>query len=149
MTSKVRSASVYLRRGFYYVHPLAGSDGGDPALLVEPVTKLEVDVAANALGEVVLRALALSHHQAPWPTDWKRVTEPLYRAAGVKSESTFMSGAKYVRVNLIGHEVSVMPTTSKEHRNAFSPLADRAIEVSLDEPYQLGAAVVQALAISD
>src|ERR1700737_2277863 len=98
MPSTIKSATVYFRREHYYVHPLAGSGGGDPALFMEPVTTLEKGVDAAVLGNCVLQALQLSHHQAPWPTNWKNLTEPLLRAAGVKSESTFMKGTKSVRV---------------------------------------------------
>ena len=149
MYSALKSASVYLRRGFYYVHPLAGSGGGDPALLMEPVVKLEQAIEDGALGEAVLQALDLSHHHAPWPTDWKYVADPLYQAAGVKSLSAFMDGAKNVRVDLVAGGVSVLPTTSREHRNAFAPLTPQTISLALGDSAELGSAVVQALALSD
>lgn len=149
MTSSIKSASIYLRRGAYYIHPLAGSGGGDPSLLIEPVTRLEQHIASGVLGDAVQRALDLSHHHAPWPTDWKHVFDPLFQAAGVKSLSTFMNGTTYVRVDLVAGKVSVLPTTSKEHRNAFSPLTDRTIRLPLGNLHELGSAVALALSVSD
>ena len=149
MTSPLKSASVYLRRAVYYIHPLAGSGGGDPSLLVAPVITLGQVVASSVLGEAVQRALDLSHHHAPWPTDWKHVSDPLFQAAGVKALSTFMNGTTNVRVDLVARNVSVLPTTSKQHRNAFAPLMDRIIRLHLGDPDELGLAVTRALAVSD
>lgn len=149
MTSPLKSASVYLRRGAYYIHPLAGSAGGDPSLLMEPVIRLEQLVVNGMLGEAVQRALNLSHHHAPWPTEWTQVSDPLFRAAGVKSLSIFMKGTTNVRVDFVAGNVSVLPTTSKQHCNAFSPLMDRIIRLHLGNLDELGSAVAQALALSD
>lgn len=149
MSSSMKSASVYLRRGVYYIHPLAGSGGGDPALFMEPVLKLEESAGAAALGQSVRQALRSSHHNAPWPTDWTHVTDPLFAAAGVKSLSTFTKGSRYVRVDITAETVTVLPTTSREHRNAFSPMPDRIIRLSADEPLELGRAVQQAIAASE
>ena len=149
MSSSMQSASIYLRRGFYYVHPLAGSGGGDPALLMEPVMKLEEGVDASVLGEAVTEALRLSHHHAPWPTDWKHVTDPLFAAAGGKSLSTFVNGARNVRVDLTAKPVSVLPTSSTEQRNAFSPLTALTVRLPLNDSAELGLAVRKALAASE
>ncbi len=149
MTSPLKSASVYLRRRAYYIHPLAGSAGGDPSLLMEPVIRLEQVVESGVLGEAVQRALNLSHHHAPWPTEWKHVSDPLFQAAGVRSLATFMNGTTNVRVDLVATNVSVLPTTSKQHRNAFSPLTDRIIRLHIGDLDELGSAVERALAFSD
>jgi hypothetical protein len=138
---------VYFRREHYYIHPLAGSGGGDPALFMEPVTTLETDVDAAVLGNCVLQALQLSHHQAPWPTNWKNLTEPLLRAAGVKSESTFMKGSKSVRVDLDAGVVTIIYTTSKEYPDAASPQGE--IKFPLGEARELGLMVMRGISLSD
>jgi hypothetical protein len=147
MPSTLKSASVYLRRGFYYVHPLAGSGGGDPALFMEPVVKLQESVDAAALGECVLEALKRSHHNAPWPKIWKDFTAPLLREAGVKSETAFTRGAKYVRVNLDGGAVTLVTSTSKKYKNAAAPLGE--IKFALGDARELGLKLVEGLAASD
>lgn len=147
MPSTIKSATVYLRREHYYVHPLAGSGGGDPALFMEPVTRLEKDVDATVLGNCVQQALMLSHHKAPWPTNWKNLTGPLLRAAGVKSESTFMKGTKSVRVDLDAGAITIITTTSKEYPNAASSLGE--IKFPLGEPENLGLMVMRAISMSD
>lgn len=116
---------------------------------MEPVTKLADDVDAETLGETVLQALSFSHHHAPWPTDWKNLTAALYLAAGVKSESTFMKGAKAVRIDLEAGDLTVIPTTSKELRNALTPLMNKRLQLSLGSAREVGLALSQAMSICD
>lgn len=149
MASTLKSVSVYQRRGFYFVHPLAGSQGGDPALFIGPVLKLEEGADAAALGEAVLQSLKASHHNQPWPTSWKGLTQPLLDAAGVKSESTFMKSAKGVRVNLDQGVLQLLPSTSKDQANAGAPLMDQQIFLPLTDARSVGDAVLKALAVSD
>jgi len=147
--SSMKSASVYLRRGVFYVHPLAGSQGGDPCLFTGPVLQSPEHAGAEALGSLVRQAVEASHHHAPWPTDWKGLTDPLLAAASVKSMATFMKGATHVRVDVDRGELTVTPTTTKEHRNAFSPLKGREIKRAVGSDAEWGKAVVHGFAMSD
>ena len=147
MASTLKSASVYLRKAQFYVHPLAGSSGGDPALFMEPVTVLEGTADAAKLGDAVLRALQLSHHHASWPIDWKGLSDPLLRAAGVKSESTFMKGSRHVRVNLDADTITVITTTSKIATDAASPLG--VLRCTAVDAYEVGKKVLEGIAASD
>jgi hypothetical protein len=96
-----------------------------------------------------MRALEQSRHDEPWPSSWKDRTRTLLDAAGVKSESTFQKGSRNVRVDLQGESIGILPTTSKQYRNASAPLMDKKIGIPLTDARALGVAVVQALAISD
>jgi hypothetical protein len=145
----MKSASVYLRKGAYFVHPLASSQGGDPCLFIGPVIKLEDDVDNALLGAAVLQALHGSRHDEPWPKQWKGLTRPLLDAAGVKSESAFHNGLKSVRVDLKEGIVEILPTTSKVPGNGAEALLGKEIKISLSDAEALGTAVLQALAISD
>lgn len=118
MPPTLKSARVYLRRGYYLVHPLASSSGGAPTLFISPVAKLAEGADAAELGEAVSQALKASRHNEPWPTNWKGVAQALFDAAGVKTESSFMKGAKGVRIDLGDNALEFIPSTSKIYPNA-------------------------------
>jgi hypothetical protein len=147
--STMNSASVYLRKGAYFVHPLASSQGGDPCLFIGPVVKLKDGVDSTMLGAAVMQALQASRHDEPWPKQWKGLTKPLVDAAGVKTESAFNKGLKSVRVDLQGRIVDILPTTSKAPGRGAEGLTGKEIRIPLTDAEALGTAVLQALTISD
>jgi hypothetical protein len=145
----MKSASVYLRAGAYFVHPLAGSQGGDPCLFSEPVFRLDQSVTPAVLGETVIAALHASRHDAPWPIQWKDFCKPLYVAAGVRSETAFRKGLLHVRVDLTGTTLEIMPTTSTGPYKGSAPIMEKIITAELADPGSLGGAVTKALALCD
>jgi hypothetical protein len=149
MPSTMKSANVYLRKGAYLLHPLAGSGGGDPCLFSEPVIKLAPGAAPAQIGEAVMTALRASRRDAPWPTEWKGLVKPLHDAAGVRSESTFRKGLLDVRVDLTGHVLKLTPTTSKGPDRGSSPILEKIITTDLTDATALGSAVIHALSLSD
>ncbi|GEM_PF-6009679 len=146
----MRSAQLYRRRNKYFVNPLVGSDGGEPVLFAPPVVVLPVDVSTSKLGEAIQAALGASHRHAPWPTDWKGLIAPLLIPAGVKDWASFAKGALSVRVDEDGSSVTLLPSTSKQEKNAFTPL-DSAFDVCVEggDAARLGEAAVMALSRCD
>jgi hypothetical protein len=145
----MKSASVNWRKGAYFLHPLASSQGGVPSLFIGPVVKLEDNVGGAVLGAAVMRALEASRHDEPWPKQWTGRTKPLLDAAGVKSDSAFHKGLKSVRVDLQEGIVEILPTTSKVPGKGAEALPGQEIKIPLADAEALGTAVLQALAISD
>ncbi|HWK45660.1 MAG TPA: hypothetical protein VNT30_13135 [Stellaceae bacterium] len=147
--SSMTSASVYLRPDRYLIHPLAGSAGGDPCLFSEPIFRLASDVDVSELGATVMRALDLSRHYAKWPKDWKGFAAPLHKAAGVRSETAFVKGARCLRVDRRKGLITIIPCTSKHVAKGFAPLMDRVITLSSDRPQEVGIAVIEGFSFSD
>jgi hypothetical protein len=114
-----------------------------------PVCPVPEDAGVDALDAVVRRSIEASHHHAPWPTDWKGLSDPLLEAAGVKSNTAFMKGAAYVRVDVENGEARVTPSTTKAYRNAYAPLLDQVVRITSGAPGDLGRAVVQAIALCE
>jgi hypothetical protein len=142
----MRSAQVYLRQGKYYINPEVGSQGGDPCLFSGPVTTLPSNSPPEVIGEAILTALQASHKHAPWPTDWKALSLPLFQAAGVKSWATFFKGTLCVRVDSKDGAIEIIPTTTKKDKNAFTGIDGQAnIRAASDSPIDLGQALVEAI----
>jgi hypothetical protein len=131
--------SVYWRDGRYFATVIHGSGGGDPCIESGPVFVIEDDAA---LGAQILAALDLSRKDLPWPKDWKKVTEPLLSAAGVKSWPTFARRATNIRVDREGTRISVRPS-KRDEKGAFHDLPAQVQE--LDSP---STAAIGALAAS-
>jgi hypothetical protein len=141
-SSTLQSASLYLRRNSYYIHPLVGSGGGDPCLFSEPVSRLDGSATAIQVGVALLDALNLSHHDAVWPTDWKKFLAPFLLATGVKTESAFMSDAKAMRVDRGGDIIMLTFTTS--NYTAKVATSER-FELNYSDAPILGAQVIKMM----
>ena len=141
----MQSVSVYLREGRYIVSVIHGSGGGDPCLEAGPAFAFDAaatDVAA--LGTRILESLALSTNDMPWPTDWKKVTEPLLSTAGVKTWNTFAKRATNVRVDRTNGDIGVR-ATRRDEKNAFQDVPEKAQNLSAPSPAALGAVVAELL----
>jgi hypothetical protein len=140
----MQSVSVYLRDGKYLVTVVHGSDGGDPCIASGPVFTLDAGVDRAALGKQIQSALDQSR-SVPWPTDWKKVQEPLLTAAGVKSWSAFAKRASSVRVDRIKNMVSVRPSR-RDAKAAFEDMPEGVQSLDLPTPEKLGEVVADLLA---
>jgi len=142
----MQSVSVYLRDGKYYVVTIHGSGGGDPCIASGPVRELPADAGAAALGAAVTAGLDASTSNLPWPKDFKKVTEPLLNAAGVKSWATFAKKAENLRVNREGATLRILPSTRSE-KGSFDSAPERDRTLSQAAPEIIGEAVAAELAI--
>jgi hypothetical protein len=147
----VKSAQLYFRKKQYFINPLLGSQGGEPCLFSPPVQVLSEDATPAMLGQALQMAIDASHQNAPWPTDWKGLLAPLLVAAGVKHWASFAKGARSIRVDEDGGQATLLPSTSKVEKNAFTPFDDDSLVVHAEaaNAAALGAAAVLAIQRSD
>jgi hypothetical protein len=146
----LRSAEVYLRKNAYFINPLVGSAGGEPCLFSPPVTMLPDSASPARIGEAVQAALAASHPNASWPTDWKALIAPLLSAAGAKDWASFAKGTRALRADELRGRVVFLPTTSKKERSAFTPIGQEfTVDADLSDAVKLGEAVQLALSRCD
>lgn len=143
----MQSVSVYLRDGKYFVVTIHGSGGGEPCIESGPVKELPADAGVEALGLAVKAGLDASTSDLPWPKDFKKVTEPLFAAAGVKSWGAFAKRAENLRVNREGATLRILPSIRSE-KGAFDPAPERDRTLAQSMPGEIGAAVAGALAAS-
>jgi len=141
----MQSVSVYLRDGKYFVVTIHGSGGGDPCIASGPVKELPADAGPAALGAAVAAGLDASTSNLPWPKDFKKVTEPLLAAAGVKTWSTFAKKAENLRVNREGATLQIMPST-RSSSGSFDPVAGGEQSLASPAAEALGVAVSGVLA---
>jgi hypothetical protein len=107
-------------------------------------TVLSVGAAPADVGEVTRAHLAASGTLAPKP---QGDMEPVLRAAGVKSSTTFTNGSKNVSVAAEGDVIAVTPT---DRRGAvYWPANAEVIRIPMDSDAKtLGETVLRALANS-
>jgi hypothetical protein len=141
----MQSVSAYLRDGSYFIVVIHGSSGGEPCIASGPVVVLPAGTDAQSLGSAVLTSLGQSTSNVPWPTDWKKVTEPLLLAASVKSWATFAKRASNVRVDRSAQAISVRPCL--RDKASFVDLPDKVVHLAAPAAASLGAAVVAALQV--
>jgi hypothetical protein len=125
---EVRMASVYRRRGKYYV--TASSKTRDGFWLEEgPVDVLD-DVAAVA--GAVRTALQRSTHGIRSPKDWSNRVNGVVEAAGMKRYSAFAKDAAYVSVDQKDGVVRLVPSRNGGSREGFLGLEEQAVTVAND-----------------
>jgi hypothetical protein len=139
----MQSVSVYLREASYFIVVIHGSGGGDPCIASGPVMTLPADADAQALGTAILVALSQSTNAVPWPSDWKKVTEPLLLAAKAKTWSAFAKRATSARVDRSGPAISVRP--SRRDKASFTDLAEKVTQLRASDPASLGSVVAASL----
>jgi hypothetical protein len=142
-----QSVSVYLRDKSYYVVVLHGSGGNEPSLEAGPVSVLPGDAPAAELGAAVIAALGKSTLTMAWPKDWKKVTEPLFTAANVKSWGPFAKKATNLRVDRDGASITVLPRT-RDAKGSFYGVATRNQVLQSPEVAVLGETIARELRTS-
>jgi hypothetical protein len=139
--------SVGLRDGQYFVTTVHGSDGGSPCLEAGPVTALQATCTAIELAQAIRQGLDKSTKTYPYPENseqWKRVTEPLFRAARVKSWNAYAKRASSLTIDRDDDCFKIRPTM-RDSANGFSPVVEREREMRSPSDEELGQFVVSEL----
>jgi hypothetical protein len=139
-----------LRDGFFYVTTVHGSDGGVPCIAAGPVAVLENQCSAAELGRALKRGLDQSTRTYPYPENseaWKKVTEPLLRAAKAKSWNAYARRASNLTVDREQENYRILPTV-RERANAFMPvMAQQRVMLSPSDE-ELGRLVMDELRLA-
>jgi hypothetical protein len=138
--SEPPTVGVYLRAGNVYSHPYVQTTTG-LSIFAEPV--LVAEEGDDRVAEQLLSLLSVRRPIVPHPTSWKDLTNPLTRAAKVRSYKAFLASAKYVEVTLKEDTVSLVPTKNAGHRDGLQHLTHK---VSRCRP--IAADVQQALQLA-
>jgi hypothetical protein len=145
----MRSVSVSLRAGKYFVVTIHGSDGGEPCIAAGPVETLASDASHEDLGNAVVRGLQRTTHNFPYPANkeqWAQVTAPLLTMAGCKSWSAFAKLAADLRVDQRDEQVHVLPCIRQ--KTSFAPVTDRELRLEAPSAHELGRIVATELAFT-
>lgn len=105
----MKRATVYRRGPALLVHPSSRTTDG-VWILSEPCVRLPSDCSDVEMGNAVLSALEGSKSPVPHPSQWKRVLEPLLKAAGVEAWKTFAKSAVCVEVEAQDGQLEFIPT---------------------------------------
>jgi hypothetical protein len=140
----MQSAEVYQLRDRLLIHPWQQTRDG-LHFASEPYISLPLDVDDRTLGNSVLEALSISGRTVAHPASWKEMQAVRLKAAGVKSERTFQSGARSVHVERERDSFRIEPTRNGGTRGdskGFTPLPERSSSIpQSSSPEGLGAAV--------
>jgi hypothetical protein len=146
---RLRSVSVYLRAGSYFVVTIHGCKGSDPCISAGPVEILPIVSPFEMLGNAVIAGLGRTTHDFPYPANkeqWAQVTAPLLSASGCKSWSAFAKLASDLRVDQTGEQFHVLP--SIRQKSSFTPVAERELHLAAPSAEALGRAVASELAFA-
>jgi hypothetical protein len=144
----MHSAAVYRLKDRILVHPWQQTTAG-LGIACGPYTSLPLDVDASALGESVFAALSQSGQTVPHPSSWKGLDGARLKAAGVKSEKAFQSGARSLTVERAGPSFRLEPSRnggSKGDTKGFEPLPELSTSLPLSaSAVALGHAILACL----
>lgn len=146
-----QSAIIYARGDRLYVRTCSvtvdniGIEDGDCKVL----SQTESD---DKIGQAVLEALTRSRIGLATPTQWKAVIDPLLRAAGTKTWSTFAKTAKAIIVSQEAgavSELTLVPTRNGGNEEGFVPLVSHEIRATGAEtvPESIGSFIKALLAV--
>lgn len=136
-----KGALVYPRGADVLVHSQLQTTTG-LWILAEPVTRLDGGCSDGIVGSTLRAALEASRSGVCHPKEFKRIVEPLLRAAGVRSYKAFVEGARCVPVHEREGRLTLTPTRNLGSKEGFAEEPGAAIVVpatSADEA--LGAAL--------
>ena len=108
-----------------------------------PVTVLEQNSDADALGRAVMDALQMFRTNVPFPDDYNKAANDVLKDTGFKNWRAFSKGAQRLGVRSVGAEVLVTPAVA-DARGGYADLKDKSIKVRAD-PATIGGTVVDAL----
>lgn len=143
----MRCATVYQRKQELLVHAMSKTVDG-VWVLTAPCERLTVDVPDDVLGGAVRAAPGMSRADVPHPRDFRSVTEPLLRAAGVKTWSVFARGAVCVEIEEAEPgSFELIPTDNRGSAEGFVPRDGRQ-KVQSTKEIDIGRAVRASLSTS-
>lgn len=105
-----------------------------------------VDEGDEGVGRELLRILSESREDVPHPDSWKGLTDPLTRAAGVRSFNALIKGAKSVDICLDDNGVVFIPTLNGGLGRAFLHLKDKAMRTTSRDDTAVATALRAAFA---
>jgi hypothetical protein len=131
MSDQMKKAAAFLRKGKIFLHPYSRTTQGFWIFSLPVVVADEND---EDLGGKLLTILSNSAESVPHPATWKGLTDPLLKAAGVRSFASFTKFANGVDITRDEDGViTFMPTKNGGPRNAFLHLDDKLIRSSAAE----------------
>jgi hypothetical protein len=139
--------SVGLRDGQYFVTTTHGSDGGAPCIDAGPVSVLPLACTAGELGHAIREGLDKSTKTFPYPESseqWKKVSEPLFSAAKVKSWNAYAKRASSLAIDRDDDRFKIWPSI-RDRANAFAPVAERERVLLSPSDDELGRLVADEL----
>lgn len=145
----MKSVSVFRLSGRLFIHPNKRTTDG--VWLSRPsFVSLPLESTDEKIGETILALLEQSVGVVPHPRDWAGISKPRLDAAGVRTESAFMKGAKLVDVGLDG-DMSLAPQHNGGARGelrGFSPIPEARMAISAaSSPSEIGAALASAFLV--
>jgi len=124
----MKNAVIYERKNIFFIRASSQTTAG---VWVDDggCYTISIDSEYEEIGKYVRIALNNSLSNISHPTDWKGISEPLLRAAKVKSWSTFGKTAKCVHVEL-DKDIRIIPMKNKSNmRQGF--VGDGSIVISI------------------
>jgi hypothetical protein len=132
----MKKAAAFLRDGKVFLHPYSRTTDGFWIFSTPVLIAGESD---ENIGGQLLTVLSESTENVPHPTTWKGLTNPLLRAAGIRSFDTFARSAKCVDISCDEGSVTLTPTKNGGLRRAFLYLNDKVIKCEPSEGRLTGA----------
>jgi hypothetical protein len=140
----MNSAALYQLKDRILIHPWQKTTMG-LGIAAAPYVTLPLDAPPHALGNCVLAALGESSKEVPHPSSWKGQNEPLLKAAGVRSQKAFQSGARSLMVERDARALRIEPSRNggtKGDSKGFEPLPALAISLApASKAETIGAAI--------
>jgi hypothetical protein len=119
----VKKAAAFMRDGAIYLHPYSQTTQG---FWIFSLPVLVTSTEDAGIGEKLLMVLSQSVDGVSHPKTWKGLTDPLLKAARVKSFDAFAKSAKSVDISLDESGLMFTPTLNGGPKRAFLHLNDRA-----------------------
>jgi hypothetical protein len=142
----LKQACAYLRKDKVILSPVSVTTAG-VGVAVEPFLCIEVENAGE-LGKGVLSMLEKSQHGVPHPKQdqWKSLLDPMLKAAGVKSWSSFAKSAKCVTIRFEANRVLFQPLRNLGPIGGFEELPSEKARTSGPVGLEVGSTLLAAFA---
>jgi len=146
----MRHASVYQRRGCYFIHAVSYTTErvgilSGPAIAVFAEGGLKGE-GLDTLGQAILLALGGSRSGVPHPIDWKTVPRSMLSLAGVKSWNAFVKYATCIDVHESeGGTILLTPLRSLGPREGSEPVPSKRVSATRADPSTVGGLAVKLL----
>jgi len=120
--SKPSMVAVYRRGDTVYMHPQVKTTDG-VFIFAEPVVQLDKDdtqVPVHLIELLSVRRTIVAH-----PTSWRGLTDPLLKAAKVRSFNAFAASTKLVEIERDDDGISLLPTRNGGPKEGFVHLNEK------------------------